>query len=128
MSTEAHEVRKACQPPAVGGSFLVRRETSVCQSIACTSTLKPAFSSSDFATGARLLSETMSVDCMMHQRRAVIAGFLQQRARLGEVGVELVVEALGRLERRAAGEQRLAFAVLLGVADHRLSKSFWFSA
>ena len=64
MSTEAHEVRKACQPPADGGSFLVRRVTSVCQSIACKSTLKPAFSISDFVTGARLLSETMSVDCI----------------------------------------------------------------
>src|SRR6185503_1315192 len=64
-STEAHEVRNACQPPAAGGSFLVRRDTSVCQSIACTSTLKPAFSSSDFETGARLLSDTMSVDCMI---------------------------------------------------------------
>ena len=63
MSTEAHEVRQPA--PAAGGSFLVRRETRVCQSIACTSTLKPAFSSSDFATGARFASETMSVDCMI---------------------------------------------------------------
>src|ERR1044071_104092 len=64
MSTEAHEVRNALQPPALGGSFLVRRVTKVCQSIACRSTLKPAFSSSDFVTGARLLSEAMSVDCI----------------------------------------------------------------
>src|SRR5437660_263047 len=47
MSTEAQEVRKALQPPAFGGSFLVRRVTNVCQSIACRSTLKPAFSSND---------------------------------------------------------------------------------
>ena len=64
MSTEAHEVRKALHPPALGGSFLVRRVTSVCQSIACRSTLKPAFSIRDFVTGAKLLSETISVDCI----------------------------------------------------------------
>src|SRR6188508_1696297 len=64
ISTEAHEVRNALQPPALGGSFLVRRVTNVCQSIACRSTLKPAFSKSDLVTGARLLSEAMSVDCI----------------------------------------------------------------
>src|SRR6185295_7368709 len=63
-STEPHEVRYALQPPAVGGSFLARRATSVCQSMACKSTLKPAFSSSDLATGARLASDEMSVDCI----------------------------------------------------------------
>src|SRR5213593_3168131 len=46
MSAATHEVRNAFQPPAVGGSFLARRATSVCQSIECMSTLKPAFSSS----------------------------------------------------------------------------------
>jgi hypothetical protein len=43
---------------------LARRATSVCQSMACKSTLKPAFSSNDLATGARLDSEGMSVDCI----------------------------------------------------------------
>jgi hypothetical protein len=30
------------QPPSFGGFWLVRRVTTVCQSVACTSTLKPA--------------------------------------------------------------------------------------
>ena len=47
-----------------GGSFLARRATSVCQSIDCMSTLKPAFSISDLATGARLVSIGRSVECM----------------------------------------------------------------
>ena len=64
MSTDTHEVRKACQPPAFGGSFLARRATRVCQSIDCMSTLKPAFSISDLATGARLVSTARSVECI----------------------------------------------------------------
>ena len=64
ISADTHEVRNACQPPAAGGSFLARRETSVCQSIDCMSTLKPARSSSDLATGARLFSTARSVECM----------------------------------------------------------------
>ena len=64
MSADTHEVRNACQPPAFGGSFLERRATSVCQSIDCMSTLKPAFSISDFATGARLVSTCRSVECI----------------------------------------------------------------
>ena len=56
MSAATDEVRKAFQPPLSGGSFLARRLTSVCQSIDCMSTLKPAFSISDLATGARLVS------------------------------------------------------------------------
>src|SRR6202521_4476541 len=54
MSAETHDVMNACQPPCVGGSFFARRATTVSQSIDCMSTLKPAFSISDFATGARL--------------------------------------------------------------------------
>src|SRR5262245_54154419 len=64
MSAATHEVRKACQPPCVGGSFLVRRATSVCQSIDTMSTLKPARSINDLATGARLVSTGKSVDCI----------------------------------------------------------------
>src|SRR5438270_9599484 len=52
MSTDAHDVRKVLQPPALGGSFLGRRVTKVCQSIACRSTLRPACSRSDFVNGA----------------------------------------------------------------------------
>ena len=77
MSAETHEVSIACQPPALGGSFLARRATTVCQSIDCMSTLKPAFSISDFATGARLVSTTQVGRVQQHDRRAVIAGFLQ---------------------------------------------------
>src|SRR5690242_13974731 len=36
----------------------------VCQSIDCISTLKPAFSISDLATGAKLVSACMSVECI----------------------------------------------------------------
>src|SRR5207237_8944164 len=64
MSAATHEVRKACQPPAIGASFLARRATSVCQSIEIMSTLKPPFSSSDLATGARLVSTARSVECI----------------------------------------------------------------
>ena len=41
-STEAQTVRKMFQPPCAGGSFFARRDTSVCQSMDCMSTLKPA--------------------------------------------------------------------------------------
>ena len=62
-SAATQEVRIAFQPPADGGSFLARRETTVCQSIDCMSTLKPPFSISDLATGARLVSTCRSVEC-----------------------------------------------------------------
>src|SRR5258708_1813253 len=48
-SGEPHEVKKALQPPDASGSFLARRATRVCQSIACRSTLKPAASSCGLA-------------------------------------------------------------------------------
>src|SRR5688572_6280138 len=37
MSAAAHDVRNACQPPALGTSFFATRATSVCQSIDCMS-------------------------------------------------------------------------------------------
>ena len=66
LSTSAatQEVRNAFQPPSEGGPFLARRETRVCQSIDCMSTLKPPFSSSSLATGARLVSTARSVECI----------------------------------------------------------------
>src|SRR5215475_13029164 len=64
MSAATHEVRKACQPPWAGGSFLARRATRVCQSIDCMSTLKPAFSMRFFATGAKLVRTARSVECI----------------------------------------------------------------
>src|SRR5205085_12015643 len=63
-SAVTQAVRKAFQPPASGGSFLERRATRVCQSIDCISTLKPAFSIGDFATGARLVRAFRSVECI----------------------------------------------------------------
>ena len=122
MSAATHEVRKACQPPALGGSFLARRATSVCQSIDCMSTLKPAFSISDLATGARLVSTCEVGRMHQHDRRAVVAGLLQQRLRLVEVGLEQPVHALLGGQRRAADEQRLAGLVVVGIADHRLQE------
>src|ERR1700760_4542619 len=55
MLSAPDEVKKMCQPPLSAGSFLVRRATSVCQSIDCMSTLKPAASSIGLATGAQLV-------------------------------------------------------------------------
>jgi hypothetical protein len=63
MSAETHDVIIAFQPPCDGGSFFARRATTDCQSIDCMSTLKPPFSSSDLATGARLVSTCRSVEC-----------------------------------------------------------------
>src|SRR5262249_18566520 len=54
MSVAADEVRKAFQPPELGGSFFALRATNVCQSIDCMSTLKPAFSIS-CSTGAKFV-------------------------------------------------------------------------
>ena len=51
------------QPPCDGGSFFTRRATTVCQSLDCMSTFKPAFSISDLATGPRLVSTCRSVEC-----------------------------------------------------------------
>src|SRR5262249_10542824 len=55
-------------------------------------------------------------------RRAVVARFLDERARLGEVRLEQPVHAFRRLEGRTAHEERLAHLVVLRVADRRLEK------
>ena len=85
MSGEPHEVKKALQPPLSGGSFLVRRDTSVCQSIACRSTLKPAASSCGLATVARLVVAGDVGLVQQHDRRAVVARLLQELLGLGDV-------------------------------------------
>ena len=54
-------VQNMFQPPAVGRSFFERRDTSVCQSIACRSTLKPAWRISCPATSGSLSIEIRSV-------------------------------------------------------------------
>ena len=64
MSAATEKVWKTFQPPLSAGSFLVRRVTSVCQSIDCMSTLKPACSSSALVTGAMLVSTGRVVDCI----------------------------------------------------------------
>ena len=46
-----------------GGFFLDVRMMMLCQSIGCMSTLKPAFSISRLATGARLVCQNRSLDC-----------------------------------------------------------------
>src|SRR5216684_2879626 len=43
-------VKNMFQPPSFGGFWLARRATTVCQSVACTSTLKPASRSACAAT------------------------------------------------------------------------------
>ena len=66
MSSCTQLVPKAFQPPSDGGPFLVvSLVTMLCQSIGWTSTLKPAFSSCDFATGASCLMTPRSVGCGM---------------------------------------------------------------
>ena len=60
-SNVCHAVRNMCQPPLSGGSFLARRPTSVCQSIACRSTLKPAWRSSCAATSGSFWIAARSV-------------------------------------------------------------------
>ena len=100
------KVWKTFQPPWSAGSFLVRRVTSVCQSIDCMSTLKPACSSSDLVTGAMLVSTGKVGRLHQHDRRAVVARFLEKRLGLLEVGLDqqavLALDAVGR----AAGEGR----------------------
>src|SRR6185503_1146313 len=64
-SGTTNAVKNRLQPPLSGGSFLALRPTSVCQSIACTSTLKPACRSSCAPTSGSLLIVLMSVGLMM---------------------------------------------------------------
>ena len=64
MSSCTQLVPKAFQPPADGAPLLeIRRVTMLCQSIGWTSTLKPAFSSCCFTTGAICLITPRSVGC-----------------------------------------------------------------
>ena len=108
------------QPPLSAGSFLVRRVTSVCQSIDCMSTLKPPCSSSCLVTGAVLVSTGRVGRLHQHDRRAVVAGLLQQR--LGLLEVRLDQHAVGRFDRigRAADEGGGADLVVFGLAHRRL--------
>ena len=53
------------QPPLSGASFLARRDTTVCQSIACRSTLKPIFSSACLPTGGSWFDDCRSVACII---------------------------------------------------------------
>jgi hypothetical protein len=60
-SGASHAVRKMFQPPCAGGSFYARRVTTVFQSIACRSTLKPAWRSSCAATSGSFWIAARSV-------------------------------------------------------------------
>ena len=84
--------------------------------------MNPAFSRSCFATGAEILQHRDVGLLHEHDRRAVIARLLQELPRLGGISGELVVPAGGRFERRAAGEQRLAFAVPFRIADRGIEE------
>ena len=53
------------QPPSAGAAWLARRVTSVCQSIGCNSTVKPASRSIWAMTTGWACNATMSVGCMM---------------------------------------------------------------
>src|SRR5215831_6551684 len=123
MSAETHAVRKACHPPAFGGSFLARRATKVCQSIDCISTLNPAFSISDFATGAKLVSAWRSVECISTIGvPSYPASFKSTWALLkSEFNIpSMPVSVESGLPR----EIGLALLVELRVADYRLQKVF----
>ena len=58
-------VKNMCQPPLSTGSFFARLPTKVCQSIACRSTLKPAWRSSCAATSGNFWIEARSVGFMI---------------------------------------------------------------
>ena len=64
-SCAVQAVANMCQPPFSGGSFLARRPTRLCQSIACRSTLKPAWRSSCAATSGSFWIAARSVGFMM---------------------------------------------------------------
>ena len=83
MSTCDQLVAKAFQPPS-DDRPLLRAAASImlCQSIDCTSTLKPAFSSCALATGPSCLMTPRSVGCSSDDRRAVVARLLQHLAAL----------------------------------------------
>src|SRR5450755_816702 len=84
-------VKNIFQPPSFGGFWLARRETTVCQSVACRSTLKPAWRSND-----RLRLQRHHIAGRQdHDGCAVIAGFGEQLLRLRH--------AVALHERRRAG-------------------------
>ena len=113
MSADTHDVSIACQPPCAGGSFFARRATTRLPVHRLHVDLEAALFQQRFGH-RREVGQHLQVGRMQqHDRRAVVAGFLQQRLRLGEVGLEQAVHALGRRERRAADEHRLAHLVVL---------------
>ena len=113
-----HEVKKALQPPCVGGSFLVRRATSVCQSIACRSTLKPAASSCGLATGGEVVVAGDVGLVQEHDRRAVVARFLQQLLGLGDVARRACPPSPWSISSgEPQGNSDLHSLVVVGIAD-----------
>ena len=85
MSAETHEVRKAFQPPALGGSFLARRATTRLPVHRLHVDLEAGLLHQRFRD-RRQVGEHLQVGRVhQHDRRAVVAGFLQQIARLLEV-------------------------------------------
>ena len=58
-------VKNMFQPPSFGGFWLARRATTVCQSVACRSTLKPASRSYWAATIGCAFSVTTSPGAMI---------------------------------------------------------------
>ena len=62
--TAGHAVWNRCQPPSSGFFFSARREVSVLQSIACTSTFTPARRNSWAETWLAALNCGMSVACI----------------------------------------------------------------
>ncbi len=58
-------VKNMLQPPSLMGFWLARRVTTVCQSVACTSTLKPALRSNCAATIGCAFNVVTSVGAMI---------------------------------------------------------------
>src|SRR5258708_34245320 len=106
-STVTVVVKKMFQPPLSGASFLVRRATTVCQSIACRSALEAHLLQRLLGDGRELVGR-LQVGRLHHDdRRAVVAAFLQELARLVVVGLDQEV-AVALLVRRAADQRRVA--------------------
>ena len=64
MSGATQAVQNMFQPPELGGSFFARRVTTVFQSIACRSTLNPAWRKSCAATSGSFWIDARSVGFM----------------------------------------------------------------
>ena len=122
-------VKNKFQPPSFGDFWLARRETTVCQSVACRSTLKPASRSNCAATIGCALNSQDIAGRHDHDGRAVVTGFGKQLLRFRHaVAFHQRFRSDVGGQRRVAAENRAAYLVVLGLPTSASSTSFWFSA